>query len=335
MSDFKLLLQRRKLLNKNEKEVSEEGHATLLENNLTVDEDPRNSSHCDYKDSIIMLENTDGQEYDVSEEDGTSNIEFLETEYCQKDKKDDALQPILSEETTKTEPPEKVLIYSAGTIRNRYRNVRKEEEMRLQKKHERTIQKHSMALIRESLGVSDDNVTQSQVCKQPSNSVRKKKTTHAAINKNSSVKKKNKGKCNSINEHSCFEHECVVDKVDTVSNDECRDVQNSCTVRDGAVSTLSNVIASKEAANESVEVLMLKYYEEKSKRTSEEQIYPSEDQVGKDSANKSMNDDDNDEETVTLTESVPLVNYPVDTCIIDGLVYSKVLANVLNLYLNV
>ena len=100
-------------------------------------------------------------------------------------------------------------------------------------------------------------------------------------------------------------------------------------------SALSSVLC-KETAQDSIEELMQKYYEYEDLQEQDimeeeaDDVNGSVERVpGGQEREREVEDEDEEKEveleTVILTESVPFVDYPVNLCVIDGLVYSKVL----------
>ena len=229
------------------------------------------------------------------------------------------------EHPNSTSKAEKVdLIFSAGTIRSRYRDVRKEEESRLQKKHNRTMQKHSRALVRESLGLSqqsgDEVNSKSRVSGGESVRPTKKKGvrrtsapgTEKGVPSSTTVKgiKKKPNMLDSVassaNHHSVTSNEFSSHL--TLDIDESSVSHKHAPLRQSE-NALNSVI-SVETAADSVEELMLKYYEHedfKEKLDSENEV-----------------EREDEYETVVLTESVPFTEYPANVCVIDELVYTKV-----------
>jgi hypothetical protein len=254
----------------------------------------------------------------------------------------------------------KDLIFSAGTIRSRYRDVRKEEESRVQKKHDRTMKKHSMALIRESLEDRSSPSPSIATTTKKSTRGREDKPTRAPAGtvdvKAANVKKDRTGLVNQRGRRDRDKHghraPAVQHSTATAdlpprerkeshhchpSSIPCRHLQDQS--QDQSQSALSRVI-SKDTANDSIEELMCKYYEHEELQAQQQQQQheeeEEEEEIGEDVrggdsegavlqvAGGEGGGGEGSLETVVLTESVPFVDYPVNICVIDGLVYSKV-----------
>jgi len=222
----------------------------------------------------------------------------------------------------------KDLIFSAGTIRSRYRDVRKEEESRLQKKHDRTMQKHSQALIRESLGLPHEQGDILLSSSRPPAQARPsgKKGTRGT---GGAGKKAPTGKGKSVHATSRNRQDklkkCTEESVGLSSlagEDSVAETQvhaDSCfrAPLQQSEAVLNSVI-NVDTAEDSIEELIFKYYEHDDFKEKVDAEYSAEGGGG------DHQEGENDEmEEVILTESVPFTDYPANTCIIDGLVYSK------------
>lgn len=295
MSDFRLLLKRRQLLSGTERASATCGKKSTVvgfECKVPMIEEFIPSYNTPTRNSSPPTVERLGQQ-GVSDSEVCKGSELEEDSQHANNANNRCIYEKLNLETTRPSD----LIFSAGTVRNKYRDIRKKEEILTSKKHQRAMKMHVRA-VHEKKG---------HCIEQKRTKTRKNKFNKANI------------KRSELSGPNCIDGDDNFSFVNDSHQLSLKSELASSLSAEESQLVLESII-NKSMKCESATSVMNEYFEAGKRILS-----------GKEK-NITYADHDSCEtgetiESVVIAEKIPNMSYPMDTCIIDDLDYTKYCTN--------